>query len=204
MAEVEIVALPADRIQAAGEVLARAFYNDPLVTYLLPDEPTRAPPLAWLMRSSVKFGHLYGCVFTTPNLEAVSVCLTPQSPPGNLWRLLRSGMAFAPLTPGRRRYDRVASAFRPLGSWHCRDAPERHWYLWLLGVEPVLEGRGMGSAMLRCVLGQADAEGMPCLLDTMNQTDVPFYEKRGFEVFSGGEFDRTGPHYWQMRHEPPR
>ena len=148
MAEVEVIRLSGNRAKAAAGVLARAWWSDPLIAHRLPDEATRMPPLLWLMRGCVSFGHLYGQVYTTANLEAVAVCLTPQSPPANPWRLLRAGLAFAPLTSGRQRYDLLAGEIRRMGRLHSRDAPEPHWYVWFLGVEPAVQGRGLGSARL--------------------------------------------------------
>jgi MFS family permease len=50
-----------------------------------------------------------------------------------------------------------------------------HWYLWLLGVDPDRQGQGVGSALLAPILARADAEGLPCALETLTERNVWFY-----------------------------
>ncbi|HUS82811.1 MAG TPA: hypothetical protein VM013_06110 [Dehalococcoidia bacterium] len=45
-------------------------------------------------------------------------------------------------------------------------------------------------------------ESKACCLDTVQPANVPFYEKRGFEVFSEGDVGGSGPHYWRMKRQP--
>jgi ribosomal protein S18 acetylase RimI-like enzyme len=59
---------------------------------------------------------------------------------------------------------------------------EPHWYLAVLGVRPESRGRGAGSALLEPGLARADAEGMPCYLESSNKRNVSLYERHGFEI----------------------
>jgi ribosomal protein S18 acetylase RimI-like enzyme len=79
-----------------------------------------------------------------------------------------------------------------------------HWYLWGLGVEPSRQGQGIGGMLIQPVLARADASGLPCYLETMNEKNVPFYEKHGFKIVSDAEVPRHGLRVWAMLREPGR
>ena len=55
-----------------------------------------------------------------------------------------------------------------------------HWYLPLIGVEPVHQGLGLGSALMQPILQRCDAEGLPAYLESTNPRNIPFYERLGF------------------------
>jgi GNAT superfamily N-acetyltransferase len=59
---------------------------------------------------------------------------------------------------------------------------EPHWYLALLGTDPVMQGRGVGSALLAPAMAQADAEGLPCYLETQKEENLAFYGRQGFDL----------------------
>lgn len=76
-----------------------------------------------------------------------------------------------------------------------------HDYLWLLGVHPDLQGRGLGSAMIRAVLDRADREGVPAYLEATSRGNRRLYERHGFVV--AGELSIVGgPPVWPMWREP--
>ena len=61
-------------------------------------------------------------------------------------------------------------------------APQPHWHLTWLGVEPGQQGQGIGSTLVRQMTTRADAEGMACWLFTFASRNVPIYEHLGFHV----------------------
>ena len=79
------------------------------------------------------------------------------------------------------------------------------WYLFLLGVEPRSQRRGIGSALIRPVLERADAEHVACYLETENQRNVAFYRKQGFDlIVNGEEAGTTGVRFWTFSRTPNR
>ena len=77
------------------------------------------------------------------------------------------------------------------------------WYLFLLGVEPNCQRRGLGGALMRPVLERADAARQPCYLETENQRNVAFYLKQGFEtIVNGEEAGSSGVRFWTFRRDP--
>ena len=73
------VRLAAQHINQTAEVLARAFQNDPMLKYLVPDDIRRARLLPSFFGLVVRYCLRYGEVYTTANLEGVACWL----PPGN-------------------------------------------------------------------------------------------------------------------------
>jgi ribosomal protein S18 acetylase RimI-like enzyme len=54
-----------------------------------------------------------------------------------------------------------------------------------VAVDPAWERRGLGSALMRTVLGRAAEEGLTDVWLNARMSAVPFYEKLGFRVTSG-------------------
>ncbi len=61
---------------------------------------------------------------------------------------------------------------------HPRDP---HYYLFLIGVVPTARGRGLADRLMRQMLQQADAEGVPTYLENSNPVNTRFYEGLGYQ-----------------------
>jgi GNAT superfamily N-acetyltransferase len=59
---------------------------------------------------------------------------------------------------------------------------EPHWYLPVIGVDPMQQGRGLGRALMAPVLERCDAQGLPAYLESSNPRNVAFYERLGFRT----------------------
>jgi ribosomal protein S18 acetylase RimI-like enzyme len=51
--------------------------------------------------------------------------------------------------------------------------PEPHWYLAFVGIDPAQQRRGLGRTILAPVLARADADAIPCYLETPSRTPEP-------------------------------
>ena len=199
----DVVRLREDQIEIAGAMLARAFLRDPLAVYMLPDGSERARLLQGHFSPFVKYGCLVGEVHTTMLLEGVAVWLPPGCGDTTPERAAQAGLDKAPAAIGEAPWRRFAAAMDYLAAAHTRAVPVPHWYLPLLGVETTRQGHGVGTALLQTVLVRADAAGHPCYLETFEPTNVPFYERHGFETVSNGHEPTSGLSYWAMRRAPP-
>lgn len=185
----------------AARVLARAFQDDPLMVHLLPDPARRGRGLPGFLGGLARCCLRYGEVHAAPGLAGVA-CWLPPGKHATTWRHLRTGGLAMPRQLGGVGLRRVLAVQAYLGREHARHAPEPHWYLYLLGVEPVRQGCGVGRALLTPVLARADATGVPCYLETQNPRNVGFYRRLGFRVMSDGVVPGTGLRVWTMRREP--
>ena len=199
----EVVKLPRTRTEEAGEVLGRAFHDDPYWSWVLPGESKRAQVLPWFMEVWVRCCHKYGQVHTTADSVAgVAAWMPPGKFPVSLVTVMLTGMVLVPLKFGPAAFGRLMSSTNYVERLHMRDVPLRHWYLATLGVDPSRQGQGVGSALIQPVLSRADADGLPCYLDTEKERNLPFYRTHGFEVVVEDDLPRGGPHFWTMKREP--
>jgi GNAT superfamily N-acetyltransferase len=88
-------------------------------------------------------------------------------------------LAIAEETIARHQQSDVMAIFEQMERYH---PAEPHWYLPLLAVDPVHQGKGYGSALLRPVLERCDREKQLAYLESSNPRNVPLYERHGFVV----------------------
>jgi GNAT superfamily N-acetyltransferase len=99
-----------------------------------------------------------------------------------------------------RRFVRILGLFRLIEEHHPKE--REHFYLAVLGVEPELQGRGFGSALMRPVVERCDREGIPAYLEASSARSRALYERNGFEVVGELRLPKSGPPLWPMWREP--
>jgi ribosomal protein S18 acetylase RimI-like enzyme len=188
----------------AAEVLSRAFIEDPFHLELLPDRDERMRAIQRLWRAVLRYSLAYGENITTPNTTGVACWLPPGNTRITYWRMLRTGFVIprAVLKFGLRTGLRLLDAANTIDSAHHNLMVEPHWYLWVLAVDPECRGQGIGGKLLEPGLAQADQNGLPCYLETMNPKNVAFYEKRRFEVVKILDLLDQKVQSWMMVREP--
>ncbi|HEV8574401.1 MAG TPA: GNAT family N-acetyltransferase [Dehalococcoidia bacterium] len=198
-----IVSLESARITGAGKVLGRAFWDDPAAIYVMPDDAKRTEELAWFMTNAARYGDLFGSVDTTADkVEGAAIWLPPAETHVSDEKMSEAGFDELADRLGEDGYERFGNMFGRMDELHERDMSDPHWYLFILGVDPPRQGQGMGSAIIRRGLDRADAEDLPCYLETMKARNVPFYQKHGFEVVVDEIISNGGPRLWTMRRQP--
>ncbi len=195
--------LRAEQLDEAGAVITRAFFDDPAMVYVLPDASKRAGPLGWLMFRTARYGHRHGETYTTPGeTRGLASWLRPGEAHISIPRMIPLGLALAPFRFGPGGFRRFLRIFAALDPVREQVAPSPHWYLMTLGVDPPLQGQGIGGSLIQPGLARADADGLPCYLETMKEINVAFYRRHGFEVVAEGDIPAGGPHYWTMLRAP--
>ena len=134
---------PSQRRKASA-LLAGAFHDDPLFKYTLPHDSRRARALSWLFGRVVHYSLLYGQVYATPATEGVVCWLPPGRTELTVGRVIRTGLQSIVCRFGLSAYQRFDTNQRLVNQTHKRHAPEHHWYLWALGVDPSSQGKGLG------------------------------------------------------------
>jgi len=180
--------LDAQHADAAAATLGEAFFDDPLLQIVAPDEATRQQWGPWFMSLMVQYGLRWGEVWATDDASAVAVWIPPDSGDMGLGRMLRLGLARMPFRlgmTGTRRFMQALSATEP---FH-KSVHGPHWYLAAVGARSDRQGRGLGSALVEIGTSRADAFGVPCYLETATQSNIHFYTKRGFEIVGQTDFD---------------
>lgn len=187
------------QIKPAADVLSRAFQNDPLFTYFLPNEVERENKLPHLFEFIIRYTIKYGEVFApSPDLEGIALWLPSEKADMSPWGMLRSGVLSMPFKMGMGFMRTMMSYMEYATEIHKRWAPFEHWYLCLIGVAPTFQGKGYASAMLKPMFSRMDTERIPCYLETLSQKDVSIYRHYGFELVEEGTIPGTKTALWAM------
>jgi ribosomal protein S18 acetylase RimI-like enzyme len=176
-----------------SETLARAFFDDPLICFILNDERVRPVRMPRLFRLLFKLGLPYGACDVTGDYEAVALWRPPGKWHIPFYQYITNGHAFLGVFgPGRGL--RVMSIMDTIESRHPK---EPHYYLQVVGTDPAKQGKGYGGVVMRRQLAVADQARMPCYLESSKETNIPIYQSFGFEVT--GEIKLPGgPTLWPM------
>jgi ribosomal protein S18 acetylase RimI-like enzyme len=122
-------------------------------------------------------------------------------PPGR-WKL--SPLAQLRLAPAMAVAlgTRLPQTLRALNTIEAHHPHQPHYYLAFVGLEPELQGRGIGSRLLRPVLERCDRERMPAYLEASSPRNRALYLRHGFEVTGEFCYPKNGPPSWPMWREP--
>jgi GNAT superfamily N-acetyltransferase len=189
----------------ARTLLASAFVEDPLMRWFFPDDDARPHACAAMFGLFAEHYLAVGRVDVVRRDRPVAVAMwrwpgtdadtdtdtdTDKEPetlptlPGLMTALMGAGHAAE-----------VGGAMRVIGELR---PPEPYAYLHLLGVHPAARRQGLGGEVLRPGLAAARDAGLTACLETMNPTNVPFYEAHGLSVRHEVRLGAGGPTVWAM------
>jgi ribosomal protein S18 acetylase RimI-like enzyme len=195
----EVESLGTADVPAAADVLARAFYENPVFMQVFAEDAPakRLRHVQGCMLGFVKATQRDGVgeiVKVDSKVAAVSLAFAPgKFPPGVIAQLIG---ARGPLACGPRRALRLARVDQEMRKSHLR---EPHWYLWFLGTAPDQQGKGLGSRLLRSLSAKSLASQVPCYLETEKASSVRLYEKHGYVVTGEDVLRSIGVKLWFMR-----
>ena len=184
--ERKIETIRPDQTETAARTLAEAFWDDPLMHIVAPDESKRAAVGQWFFSRSIAYGVRWGEASCTDDASAVAVWFPPGKTDITPTRMLRAGMGALPFRAGINGTLRFMRAVSVTEKFH-KAVKGPHWYLMAIGTSPARQGTGLGSALLELGTSQADVAGIPCYLETGTEKNVAYYSKRGFEVTGQAE-----------------
>jgi ribosomal protein S18 acetylase RimI-like enzyme len=192
----DVAPLEEAELAQVADVLACAFRDNALNCAVIGsnDPSRRYRSNRYGMLGLLPVAHDLGCVLAAKSGGAIAGALV-SSPPNRFplpapawWPWLRCLMG-----QGWRVARRWGNVFDALLALH---PIEPHWYLATLGVDPMLQRRGAGSALLEEWLMRVDRSGMPAYLETDDASNVAFYQRAGFRVTN--ETEILGVSVWCM------
>lgn len=195
---VSLEPLEARDVDEAAEVLARAFRDNPgyLAVFGDGDPERRRRALVRVKRGFVRCALRFGVPWVARvdgRIAGVSLTLRPGQYPLPLRGELL--VASGPLTCCPRAVVRFAR----LGAMLSKDHPhDPHHYLFVLGVDPPMQGRGVGGALLRHLNDEADRAGSECYLETDRESSMHMYRRFGYEVTRERHPKGLDVHFWMM------
>jgi ribosomal protein S18 acetylase RimI-like enzyme len=153
------------------DALKLAFVADPATRWVWP-EPQKY--LSYFSSFAKAFGgkaFAYQSAHYVGNYSGAALWLPPNVHPDvdQLIALLQSSGSDKAKNDG-------PEVFEKMSSYHPN---EPHWYLPLLGVDPLHHGQGLGSALIQHAIVMCDRDNKLAYLESSNPTNIPFYERHG-------------------------
>ena len=176
-------------------MLARAFADDPAMSWVFPDPIDRARRLPLLF--AILFdADAQGMRLVTAGGRAATLWRGPGRIHTGWWGVaIRLVPLVRALGPAIRRALGVSAAIdahMPTGAF---------WYLHMAGCDPAHQGRGHGAAAVRGGLARA-AGRLPAYLETATENNLGFYQALGFRVTGEWRVPGGGPLFWSMLRPP--
>lgn len=193
-------AVRADTV-ALSRVLGRAFFDDPVTSWMLPDDDARRRRLHRLFAALTRHHHLANGGVEVASVGSTIAAAALWDPPGR-WRHTRGEelraapsmlLAFGAAV---RRGMQVENLMR------SRHPAEPHWYLAIIGSDPQVRGAGLGRALMQSRLDRCDAERAPAYLESSHPDNIGYYERFGFEVTGEIVLPDGGPSLYPMWRNP--
>ena len=167
-------------VKPLAAVLARAFQDDPPFVWMLPQPRTRQARARGVFATMLRAEALrYRAVEVACADDAIAggaIWLPPGHWQPTALEQLRSLPGYARALG--RRFGHAAALMQSLARDHPR-AP--HWYLYVIGVDPGCQGRGIAGTLLRSRLQRCDQAGELAYLESTKTTSIPLYQHFGFQ-----------------------
>ncbi len=188
-----VPATPEVDINRLADALARAFYDDPVTIWANPGERSRLRRTRRFFVGRLRTLLPHELSTATAQLDAGAIWSPPDAWQMGMRELLHDLPAFLTLN--------TPTVLRGMSQVEARHPKAPHYYLAILGVDPPLQGQGIGSKLIAPMLERCDAEGEPAYLETATERNVAFYTRHGFKVTDEVDLPR-GPRMWLMWREP--
>jgi len=195
MSNYEVKTATENEQDAVIDALKLAFGADPATRWVWPDARE------YLINFS-KFARAFGgkafvnkTAQYVGNYSGAALWLPPKTEPDidALLSLLRD-------TATEEVQDTVLGVFEKMGSFH---PSESHWYLPLLGVDPLYHGKGLGSILMNYSTNIFDNLNALAYLESSNPRNITFYKRHGFELLGTIEVNKFPPLFPMLRKPQP-
>lgn len=180
---------------AVSEILAQAFFDDPVISWTFPDDNRRRELLPGVFSLFVDGFLPAGEVRVTEDAIGAALWVPPvadavdEDPDETVRQIQALAGADA---------ERILELVALMDEHHPH---EPAYYLLAIGVRPLSQAKGVGSALMHPVLEQCDSDGVPAYLEATSERSRKLYERHGFEAI--GQFAPTGaPPLWPMWRAP--
>lgn len=186
-------------LTGVADVMGRAFDDDPVLNFIAKPDARRSERIRMMMDLGLrKMTFPFGETYVADGFEGAALWNPPDGRPHGLLNDL-SMMPAMLRVAGVSQLPRVVGALQMMDKKHPK---QPHYYLLAIGVEPSLQGRGIGGQLMAPVLERADREQMPAYLESSKEKNLPLYQRNGFEVVERLDLPSGGPPVWLMWREP--
>eukprot|EP00218_Dolichomastix_sp_CCMP3274_P010853 CAMPEP_0170135038 /NCGR_PEP_ID=MMETSP0033_2-20121228/2270_1 /TAXON_ID=195969 /ORGANISM="Dolichomastix tenuilepis, Strain CCMP3274" /LENGTH=258 /DNA_ID=CAMNT_0010370631 /DNA_START=48 /DNA_END=827 /DNA_ORIENTATION=+ len=173
---------PSDSVSSTRQITA-TFATDPVARFLLTDDaryhaasPAVYTGMLWALGASYEMTD----VLCDERGEVVSTAIWEEAEMtvGGALRMAAVLVTVLSVTGVRDtlRFGRMMLALEAKRHQHAPTA----LHLQLFGTDPAMQGKRLGSKLIRVGIDRAERRGVPCYLESSNPRNVPFYLRHGF------------------------
>jgi GNAT superfamily N-acetyltransferase len=188
-------------LEACAHVLARAFQDDPGAVIFDPDPERRAAMLPAFFRAFVAASLADSGDLVVAGDPAVGIACwfgtAAYGPSGDA--MMANGFGDVLDGWGPDASERILAMTGKIEAEHDRLISGPHLRLEFFGVDPDSQGSGIGSALIEHGHRIADERALPCYLETFTETNVRYYERRGYRIIDEYVVGNAVPVYALVR-----
>lgn len=155
--------------------IALAFAGDPMMRWSFGDAAQYWAIALKFIRAFGGNAFVHNSADQTGNMAAVALWLPPNVEPD----ADAMGEIFGSFERSPESDKDGQSLFEQMNKFHPK---EPHWYLPLIGTDPIHQGKGYGSALMEHAMRRCDRDRMPAYLESSTSSNIPLYERFGFQV----------------------
>jgi ribosomal protein S18 acetylase RimI-like enzyme len=158
----------------AFATIALAFATDPMMRWSFPDPAKFMQIVPAFVRAFGGNAIAQNTADVAGDFAAVALWLPPGIEPDGeaMGKIIEAHMPPENIEDGSGLVEQM-NKFHP---------KEPHWYLPLIGTDPAHQGKGFGSDLMAHAIWRCEESRMPAYLESSKPSNVPFYERYGFEV----------------------
>ena len=174
MSEPQIVPVLESEQQRALDTLVLAFAADPVERWLYPEAHRYLRHFPAFLAAFGGKAFAQQTVWRLGEFAGVALWLPP--------RFDLDGDAIAAVLAETVAPEQHEDTFAVLAQMDDAHPSFPCWYLPWFGVDPAVQGRGLGGRLMQHCLRLVDEDHLPAYLDSPNPRNVSFYERHGFVV----------------------
>lgn len=172
-------------------VVVLAFSADPVARWTYPDPHEYLRYFPDIVKAFGGKAFAHGTAYYVDGFSGAALWLPPDVQPQE-----DEMIALLQRTVPEQNQEEVFSVLEQMGSYHPN---EPHWYLPLIGVDPSLQGKGHGTALMKHALMPCDRENRLAYLESTNSRNMPLYQRHGFELLGTIQAGSSPPIFPMLR-----
>jgi GNAT superfamily N-acetyltransferase len=191
-------------VEAAANVLAEAFRDDPGFVIIEPDSSRRARllPVFFANFVAASLAEDADIVVAGEPVAGVASWFGPDRFGPSPDALGAHGFGDVAALAGEDALGRLLALVGQLEQEHAELIDGLHFRLEFFGVLPAAQRTGIGSSLMKHGHRRADEQGLPCYLETFTTTNVNYYQRRGYNLVREFAVARNVRAYAMVRPAP--
>ena len=165
--------------QTVVDILSKAFDGNASVNFVVGLNGNRRKRIRGLMEYCYEYSELAGDILISTDRKGCALVLSSEKTSSS-WKTILLDIRLAIKVIGVHRLHLVLAREQRIKKLH----PDKTYYhLWFIGVNPMDQSKGVGSKLLKEIIDASDRNGKPIYLETSVESNLPWYQKFGFDIY---------------------